>query len=71
MTQNIKSERVRIGMTQGELAERLNTHVNTVRAWEQGKAKPGSINLLAMTKIFCCTPDYLLGLTDERTTIGR
>lgn len=66
MTNNVKSERVRIGLTQEELADALGIHVNTVRLWERGECKPSSNNLLAMREIFGCTPDYLLGLTDER-----
>lgn len=67
MTKNIKSERVRAGLTQEQLADIVGVHVNTVRMWERDESKPGSLSLLAMSKIFDCAPDYLLGLTDERT----
>ncbi len=67
MTKNIKSERVRIGISQDALAEKLGVHVNSVRRWENDEAQPGSMSLIAMSKIFNCSPDYLLGLTDERT----
>lgn len=67
MTKNIKSERVRIGISQDVLAEKLGVHVNSVRKWESGETQPSSLSLIAMSKIFNCSPDYLLGLTDERT----
>ena len=63
---NIKSERVRIGLSQNELADDLGIHVNTLRAWESGAAKPGSMNLIKLCELFGCSADYLLGLTDER-----
>ena len=70
MTKNIKSERVRIGLSQDVLAEKLGVHVNSVRKWENGETQPGSMSLIAMSKIFNCSPDYLLGLTDERTVVA-
>ncbi len=67
MTKNIKSERVRIGLSQDVLAEKIGVHVNSVRKWENGETQPGSLSLIAMSKLFSCSPDYLLGLTEERT----
>ena len=63
---NIKSERVRIGLSQDDLAEVIGVHVNTLRAWENGANKPGSLNLIKLCDLFKCSPDYLLGLTDDR-----
>lgn len=66
MTSNIASERKRIGYRQSDLAVELNVSTSTVARWEQGKLSPAGSNLAQMKKLFGCTTDYLLGLTDER-----
>ncbi|WP_281657517.1 helix-turn-helix domain-containing protein [Collinsella stercoris] len=71
MTYNIKSERVRIGMSQEEVAEELGVHVNSVRQWESNSVQPSSMSLISLSRLFGCSPDYLLGLTDERTVATR
>lgn len=63
---NIKSERVRIGLSQEQMASELGVHVNTLRMWESNESVPGSINLMKMVRLFGCSADYLLGFTDER-----
>lgn len=66
MTKNITSERVRLGLTQNELADKIGVHVNTVRSWECGTSKPGSLKLISLCEIFGCSADYLLGISEER-----
>ena len=39
----------------------------TVSEWEKGATPIPSTQLLNLTKLFRCSADYLLGLTDERT----
>ena len=36
----IKALRKALGLTQGELAEKLSVHIRTVQTWESGKRKP-------------------------------
>lgn len=67
----IKSERVRLGLTQRELATKLNVADSTVRAWESGERPLTVGSLLAMSDMFGCTTDYLLGRCDERTVTIR
>ena len=69
MTKNIKSERVRIGMTQKQLADEIGVHVNSIRLWENGTSLPSAMNLLNMSHLFKCSPDYLLGRSEERVTV--
>lgn len=66
----IKSERARIGLSQAELGAALNQPVSerTVREWEKGNSPIPSFQLLNLIQIFHCSVDYLLGLTDERTS---
>lgn len=65
---NMASERVRIGLTQEQMAERLGgIAVSTLCRYERDHdAIPPSI-LKKSAEIFGCTTDYLLDLTDERT----
>ena len=63
---NIASERVRKGLTQAELADRLGVSVATVKSWEQSRSEPKGSSICEMADLFGCTSDYLLGRTDER-----
>lgn len=63
---NICSERMRIGLTQAELASAIGVSTNTVSNWETGGFEPTSESLKKLTKLFKCSSDYLLGLTEER-----
>lgn len=64
---NIRSERVRIGLTVDGLAKAVGVSKNTIASWELNKRSPDGSYLMRMANIFGCTTDYLLGLTDERT----
>lgn len=66
MISNIRGERSRLDYTQDQLAEMLSVSPQLIRSWEAGAAKPSADALLAMSDVFGCTTDYLLGLTDER-----
>lgn len=65
----IESERGRKGLSQAELGTALNPPVpeRTVSEWEKGVTPIPSTQLLNLTRLFRCSADYLLGLTDERT----
>lgn len=63
---NIASERKRLGLTQEQLAEKIGVVESTVRAWENGVHDPSTTSLRLMSKLFCCSADYLLGITEER-----
>lgn len=36
----IKALRVRLGLTQSQMADRLGVHLNTYQQWEYGRRKP-------------------------------
>lgn len=63
---NIKSERVRMGLTQKSLAERLEVDERTVGNWEAEATPVPSTKAVEMSDIFGCSVDYLFGLTDNR-----
>lgn len=68
---NIRGERSRRDMTQEQLADCLKVAPSTIRSWEDGTTKPGPHLLVAMSDLFGCSIDYLLGRTDERLGIYR
>lgn len=65
---NIASERKRLGLRQADLAEKLGVSKSTVERWEQNVTPPFGDKLVEMHDLFGCTVDYLLGITDERTS---
>jgi len=61
------SERIRLlreknGITQTQLAKRLNITRSSVNAWEMGLAVPSTITLVAIAQTFRVSTDWLLGL---------
>lgn len=48
------------GMSQEELAEKLNISRQAISRWEMGSAMPEAKNTLQITKLFGVTTDYLL-----------
>ena len=62
----IASERVRIGLSQEDLATKLGLKSRaTVASYESGGIEP--CLRLSGRKLFHCSADYLLGLTENRT----
>lgn len=57
---SIKKKREERGVTQNELAERLNISRTTVAMWETGNSMPRAETLMQLAKIFNCTVDELL-----------
>lgn len=52
-------------MTQSDLAMRMGVSRSGVNAWEMGVSKPSLDNLIALSRIFHTTTDYLLGIKHE------
>lgn len=71
MPNNIKSERVRLGITQEALARRIGVAECTIRGWEQGIRSIPSKAAIEMSDLFGCSVDYLFALTEERTKTLR
>lgn len=56
----INKYRLANGMSQAELAKRLDVSQNTVSQWETGNRKPDIVTLKKLAKILGCTADELL-----------
>lgn len=66
----LASERVMAGISQQKLADELNVSKSTVSRWERGAGEPNGSMLVAMSRIFGCSTDYLLGLTTDRRPVS-
>ncbi len=59
-TENLRSLREKDGMTQEQLAERMEVSRQSVSKWESGASMPELDKLVQLTEIFGCTMDGLL-----------
>lgn len=55
----LKNERLRLALSQEELAERIGTTASNVSRWEQGKTTPGYYFLRKLCDLFQLTPEEL------------
>ncbi len=60
LSEKILSLRKQSGMSQEELAEKLNVSRQAISRWEVGSAQPDAGNILQLSKLFGVTCDYLL-----------
>lgn len=65
--EKLQTIRKNAGMTQTDLAEKLNVSRQAVSRWEMGSAMPDIENLIAMSDLFGVTLDNLLK-SDELST---
>lgn len=69
--ERLKQLRVKKHMTQDELGAIFNPPLaqSTIGTYERGVRQPSLENLVVISQYFNVTTDYLLGITDEITTI--
>lgn len=60
LNENIKRIRKSKGLSQEELAIKLNVVRQTVSKWENGASDPSTSNLLTLAKLFNTTAEELL-----------
>lgn len=60
----LRMRRKQIGLSQEQLGELVNFHVNTVRRWENGSRSPDAGTLQEIAKALDTTTAYLLGEMD-------
>ena len=58
--ERIKKIRLLKGLTQKELATELNISHQSVSKWERAESIPNTFQLIALSKVFSVTTDYLL-----------
>lgn len=63
-SERLQQLRIDNGLTQGELAKKLNTTQRRISYLETGKIEPDLAVLCNIAKFFDVTADYLIGLKD-------
>ena len=63
----IKDLRENNGLTQTELAKRLNVTRSAVNAWEMGISVPSTALIVDIARLFHVSTDYLLGIKETAT----
>ena len=59
--ENLRKLREEFGLTQKELAEKMNVAKATIYFYEQNKVSPSTEMLIKLADYFNCSIDYLLG----------
>ena len=67
ISDTIKMLREQSGLSQVQLAKKLNTTRSSVCAWEQGLSCPTAQFIVQLAALFHVSTDYLLGLTSEQS----
>ena len=60
--ENLKELRIEKGVGQVELAKAINVSKGIISLWENGLREPKLSNLIALSKFFEVSIDYLVGL---------
>ncbi len=63
----IKELRDNAGLSQSQLAKKLDVSRSAVKAWEMGFSTPTTQYVVAMAKLFHVSADYLLGIDQTRS----
>ena len=66
----LKELRLKKGLTQKELAQKLNMQNTAISKYELNQRKPDTETLLEIANFFNVSVDYLLGNSDDRTTLN-
>ena len=65
LPEKLKSLRKQYGLSQREAASRLGISTSVISAYENGERTPSIENLLALSYLYKCSTDYLLGKESE------
>lgn len=65
IAETIKLLREQTGITQTQLAKKLNITRSSVNAWEMGISAPSMQYIIELANIFKVSTDYLLGISNK------
>ena len=68
--ERIAQERERLGLTQSELAEKLDVSQKSISKYERNNRRPNFETIAKMSHLFGVTTDYLLGISSQDTAAG-
>ena len=67
VAEKIKFLREQKGLTQSDLAKKLNITRSSVNAWEMGISVPSTQCIIELASLFSVSTDYLLGVQKTST----
>lgn len=67
ISDKIKELREQAGYSQSQLAKKLDVTRSSVNAWEMGLSAPTTQYIVALSKLFHVSTDYILGMEPEQT----
>jgi len=65
MAERLTNLREKIGLSQSEVARRLDVNRTTINAYEQNEIKPSLNKLIALADLYHTSTDYILGRTRQ------
>lgn len=65
ISDKIKELREHAGYSQAQLAKRLDVTRSSVNAWEMGLSTPTTQYIVALSKLFHVSADYILGIKPD------
>ncbi|MBQ2251222.1 MAG: helix-turn-helix transcriptional regulator [Lachnospiraceae bacterium] len=65
ISERIRELREQAGLSQSQLAKRLDVTRSSVNAWEMGLSAPTTQYIVSLTKLFHVSADYILGTESD------
>lgn len=65
LPEKLRELRLNLKLSQKQVAERLNSSVSSISGYETGEKTPSAEQLLALSYLYNCSVDYLLGKQKE------
>ena len=69
LPERIKEMRLKLGLSQRQVATRLNVSPTIISGYETGERTPSAENLLALSFLLKCSADYLLGKESSKAIL--
>jgi transcriptional regulator with XRE-family HTH domain len=66
LSDKIKELREQAGLSQSQLAKKLDVTRSSVNAWEMGLSTPTTQYVTSLAKLFHVSADYILGMETEQ-----
>ncbi|MBQ8147582.1 MAG: helix-turn-helix transcriptional regulator [Lachnospiraceae bacterium] len=67
--ERLQEQRVANHLSQKEVAGRLNISASVISNYESGERSPSIENLVALSRVYHCSTDYLLGIDKTDTSL--
>lgn len=67
LPKKLKDLRIKQGLSQKQVAEKLNLSPSIISGYETGERTPSVENILSLSYLYKCSTDYLLGKTMENS----